>query len=88
MSRGVPLGSGAESRRELRDACDVIVDDLASRVLVLNLPGTGQGLGQWLTDAARYGTPAAVDCMHETPGTEPPSRVTVARPERTSAQPT
>ncbi|MFD6812465.1 TIGR02679 family protein, partial [Streptomyces anthocyanicus] len=39
------------------DAFDVIVDDLASRVLVLNLPATGQGLGQWLTDAARYGTP-------------------------------
>ncbi|MFE0122521.1 TIGR02679 family protein [[Kitasatospora] papulosa] len=57
MARGVPLGSGAESRRDLWDAFDVIVDDLASRVLVLNLPATGQGLGQWLTDAARYGTP-------------------------------
>ncbi|QNA72027.1 TIGR02679 family protein [Streptomyces sp. So13.3] len=57
MARGIPLGSGAESRRELWDAFDVIVDDLASRVLVLNLPATGQGLGQWLTDAARYGTP-------------------------------
>ncbi|WP_256961699.1 TIGR02679 family protein [Streptomyces sp. NRRL B-24572] len=57
MARGVPVGSGAESRRELWDAFDVIVDDLASRVLVLNLPATGQGLGQWLTDAARYGTP-------------------------------
>ncbi|PNE38510.1 TIGR02679 family protein [Streptomyces noursei] len=57
MARGIPLGSGAEARRELWDAFDVIVDDLASRVLVLNLPATGQGLGQWLTDAARYGTP-------------------------------
>ncbi|MBM9624025.1 TIGR02679 family protein [Streptomyces zhihengii] len=57
MARGVSLGSGAEPRRELWDAFDVIVDDLASRVLVLNLPATGQGLGQWLTDAARYGTP-------------------------------
>jgi uncharacterized protein (TIGR02679 family) len=57
LARGVPLGSGAETRRELWDAFDVIVDDLASRVLVLNLPATGQGLGQWLTDAARYGTP-------------------------------
>ncbi|KFG09065.1 MULTISPECIES: TIGR02679 family protein [Streptomyces] len=57
MARGKPLEPGAEARRELWDAFDVIVDDLASRVLVLNLPATGQGLGQWLTDAARYGTP-------------------------------
>lgn len=57
IARGIPLGSGAEARRELWDAVDVIVDDLASRVLVLNLPATGQGLGQWLSDAARYGTP-------------------------------
>ncbi|MCX4529329.1 TIGR02679 family protein [Streptomyces sp. NBC_01551] len=56
-ARGIPLGSGAEARRELWDTFDVIVDDLASRVLVLNLPATGQGLGQWLTDAARSGTP-------------------------------
>ncbi|MFD8259539.1 TIGR02679 domain-containing protein [Streptomyces griseoluteus] len=35
---------GAEARRELWDAFDVIVDDLAIRVLVLNLPATGQGL--------------------------------------------
>ncbi|MGW1773322.1 TIGR02679 family protein [Streptomyces sp. NPDC002104] len=56
-ARGIPLESGAEARRELWDTFDVIVDDLASRVLVLNLPATGQGLGQWLTDAALYGTP-------------------------------
>ncbi|WP_254648508.1 TIGR02679 domain-containing protein [Streptomyces sp. GbtcB6] len=57
MARGIPLKSGAEARRELWDTFDVIIDDLTSRVLVLNLPATGQGLGQWLTDAARYGTP-------------------------------
>ncbi|MEU0621848.1 TIGR02679 domain-containing protein [Streptomyces rubiginosohelvolus] len=56
-ARGVPLAAGAEARRELWDAFDVIVDDLASRVLVLNLPAAGRGLGEWLTDAARYGTP-------------------------------
>ncbi|SOE32598.1 TIGR02679 family protein [Streptomyces sp. OK228] len=56
-ARGVPLEAGAEARRELWDAFDVIVDDLASRVLVLNLPAAGRGLGEWLTDAARYGTP-------------------------------
>ncbi|MBQ0866345.1 TIGR02679 family protein [Streptomyces sp. RK75] len=57
MARGISPESGAEARRDLWDAFDVIVDDLASRVLVLNLRATGQGLGQWLTDAACYGTP-------------------------------
>jgi uncharacterized protein (TIGR02679 family) len=47
----------AEQRRELWDACSVIVDDLASRVLVLNLPAEGAGVGEWLTSAAAYGTP-------------------------------
>ncbi|AJT68706.3 hypothetical protein T261_7104 [Streptomyces lydicus] len=56
-ARGIPLPADAEARRELWDAFDVIVDDLASRVLVLNLPATGRGLGEWLTDAALYGTP-------------------------------
>ncbi|MFI7337173.1 TIGR02679 family protein [Streptomyces sp. NPDC050085] len=57
LARSIPLASGAEARRELWDSFDVIVDDLASRVLVLNLPAAGQGLGQWLTDAAHYATP-------------------------------
>lgn len=54
-------GSGrfdtAEARRELWDSSGVVVDDLASRVLVLNLPATGDGLGEWLTGAARRGVP-------------------------------
>jgi hypothetical protein len=37
-----------------------LADDLASRVLVLNLPAEGEGLGEWLTGAARYGTPFQV----------------------------
>ena len=57
QARGTTLPSGAEARRELWDAFDVIVDDLASRVLVLNLPANGEGLGEWLTGAAHYGTP-------------------------------
>ncbi|MFF6786831.1 TIGR02679 family protein [Streptomyces sp. NPDC012510] len=57
QAHSVPLPSTAEERRELWDAFDVIVDDLASRVLVLNLPAHGQGLGEWLTGAAAYGTP-------------------------------
>jgi uncharacterized protein (TIGR02679 family) len=47
----------AEARRELWDFSDVVVDDLASRVLVLNLPASGTGLGEWLTGAARLGMP-------------------------------
>jgi len=46
-----------EERRDLWDRNGVIVDDLASRVLVLNLPATGDGLGEWLTSAKAYGTP-------------------------------
>ncbi|HEX6522407.1 MAG TPA: TIGR02679 family protein [Streptosporangiaceae bacterium] len=47
----------AQARRELWDVSDVVVDDLASRVLVLNLPASGDGLGEWLTGAARRGVP-------------------------------
>jgi uncharacterized protein (TIGR02679 family) len=46
-----------EQRRELWDSCGVIVDDLASRVLVLNLPAEGAGLGEWLASAAALGVP-------------------------------
>jgi uncharacterized protein (TIGR02679 family) len=49
--------AAAEDRRELWDAFDVIVDDLASRVLVLGLPAGGDGLGEWLTAAAGRGAP-------------------------------
>jgi uncharacterized protein (TIGR02679 family) len=49
--------TSAEQIRELWDRFDVVVDDLASRILVLNLPATGAGLGEWLTGAAHYGTP-------------------------------
>ena len=38
----------------------MVVDDLASRVLVLNLPARGDGLGEWLTGAARLGVPLYV----------------------------
>jgi uncharacterized protein (TIGR02679 family) len=53
----VPRPTATEDRREVWDACGVVVDDLASRVLVLNLPATGDGLGEWLRGAARLGTP-------------------------------
>ena len=46
-----------EERRDLWDRSGVIVDDLASRVLVLNLAADGDGLGEWLTSAKVHGTP-------------------------------
>jgi len=46
-----------EDRRDLWDRSGIIVDDLASRVLVLNLPAAGDGLGEWLTSAKAHGTP-------------------------------
>jgi uncharacterized protein (TIGR02679 family) len=46
-----------EERRDLWDQCGIIVDDLASRVLVLNLPAYGPGLGEWLASAAEHGAP-------------------------------
>jgi uncharacterized protein (TIGR02679 family) len=46
-----------EERRDLWDRSGVIVDDLASRVLVLNLAAGGDGLGEWLTSAKAHGTP-------------------------------
>jgi uncharacterized protein (TIGR02679 family) len=52
--------ASAAERRELWDLSGVIVDDLASRVLVLNVTAEGDGLAEWLTDAARYGTPFQV----------------------------
>ncbi|MGH3282823.1 MAG: TIGR02679 domain-containing protein, partial [Trebonia sp.] len=55
------LGAGrpktTEDRRDLWDRNGVIVDDLASRVLVLNLAADGDGLGEWLTSARAHGTP-------------------------------
>ena len=46
-----------EERRDLWDRSGVIVDDLASRVLVLNLTAEGDGLGEWLTSAKARGVP-------------------------------
>ena len=60
LREGVARPASAAQRRELWDLSGVIVDDLASRVLVLNLPAQGDGLAEWLTGAARYGTPFQV----------------------------
>jgi uncharacterized protein (TIGR02679 family) len=60
LQAGIARPGSAAERRELWDRAGVLVDDLASRVLVLNVPAEGEGLGEWLTGAARYGTPFQV----------------------------
>jgi uncharacterized protein (TIGR02679 family) len=72
----VPVPAGAAERRALWDGAGVVVDDLASQVLVLNLPAAGEGLGEWLTDAARRGVPLRVTLQQLT---ALPVRVSVAR---------
>jgi uncharacterized protein (TIGR02679 family) len=54
---GLSRPETAKQRRDLWESTDVVVDDLASRVLVLNLPAQGRGLGEWLTGAASMGVP-------------------------------
>jgi uncharacterized protein (TIGR02679 family) len=73
---GVGRPGSAAERRDLWDRAGVLVDDLASRVLVLNLPAEGEGLGEWLTGAARYGTPFQVT-LHQL--TAHPIRVSCPR---------
>jgi uncharacterized protein (TIGR02679 family) len=65
-----------EERRDLWDRTGIIVDDLASRVLVLNLTADGTGLGEWLTGAKAHGTPFYVT-LHQLvtlPVTLPPEQ--------------
>jgi uncharacterized protein (TIGR02679 family) len=57
IKTGFGRPESAEDRRDLWEATDVVVDDLASRVLVLNLLADGRGLGEWLTGAALLGVP-------------------------------
>jgi uncharacterized protein (TIGR02679 family) len=76
LQAGTPRPASAAERRELWDRAGVLVDDLASRVLVLNVAAEGDGLGEWLTDAARYGTPFQVT-LHQL--TIHPIRVTCPR---------
>jgi uncharacterized protein (TIGR02679 family) len=47
----------AEEERALWESVGVILDDLASQVLVLNLPAGGGPVGTWLTQAAQLGCP-------------------------------
>ena len=57
IKTGLGRARDAQERRGLWEAADVVVDDLASRVLVLNIPAEGAGLAEWLAGAARLGVP-------------------------------
>lgn len=46
VKAGLGRHETAEDRRDLWEASDVIIDDLASRLLVLNVPAEGCGLGE------------------------------------------
>jgi uncharacterized protein (TIGR02679 family) len=55
-----PAPSTAEEVRTLWEVVGVIVDDLASQVLVLNMPATGGALAGWLSSATREALPFRV----------------------------
>ncbi len=57
---GLARPGTAAGRRDVWEASDVVTSDLASQVLVLNLPARGRGLGRWLAGAARLGVPFRV----------------------------
>jgi uncharacterized protein (TIGR02679 family) len=57
IKAGLPGPATAGERREVWEASDVVASDLASRVLVLNIPAEGRGLAEWLAGAARLGVP-------------------------------
>ena len=57
VKTGVDRPGTAGERRDLWEASGVVVDDLASRALVLNIPAEGHGLAEWLAGAARLGVP-------------------------------
>ncbi|WP_346153241.1 TIGR02679 family protein [Nonomuraea recticatena] len=68
-----PAWATAEGRRALWESAGVIVDDLASQVLVLGLRATGSPLADWLNAAADAATPFRVT-LHQL--TTMPLRVT------------
>jgi len=57
---GAAVPNGREQERVLLESAGLVSDDLASQVLVLNLPATGGLLGSWLTEAAGAGVPLRV----------------------------
>lgn len=49
--RGIEHPEGSESERELLEWAGIVSDDIASQVLVLNVPVTGGVIGEWMRTA-------------------------------------
>jgi uncharacterized protein (TIGR02679 family) len=58
--QGMPAPANAEQERALWESVGVVPDDLASQVLVLNVPASGGLVGSWLTEARRAGVPMRI----------------------------
>jgi uncharacterized protein (TIGR02679 family) len=56
----IPAPANSEQERLLWESVGVVPDDLASQVLVLNLPATGGVVGSWLDQAREAGVPMRV----------------------------
>lgn len=67
--------TNAERERELWESVGVVRDDLASQVLVLNMPARGGVVGSWLTQAAAIAMPMRLT-LHQLRST--PLRIDVA----------
>lgn len=57
LRAALPVPRTRLAERELWETAGVVVDDLASQVLVLGLTATGSPLGEWLTGAAASRVP-------------------------------
>jgi uncharacterized protein (TIGR02679 family) len=57
---GVDNATTAEQERALWESVGVVPDDLASQVLVLNIPATGGVVASWLASAAAAGLPMRI----------------------------
>ncbi|GAA4719266.1 TIGR02679 family protein [Phytohabitans rumicis] len=58
--QGIPAPTNSEEERALWESAGVVPDDLASQVLVLNLPAAGGLVGSWLDQARLAGIPMRV----------------------------
>ncbi|HEV7897346.1 MAG TPA: TIGR02679 domain-containing protein [Planosporangium sp.] len=58
--QGTPAPANTEQERALWESVGVVPDDLASQVLVLNVPASGGLVGSWLTGARRAGVPMRI----------------------------
>jgi uncharacterized protein (TIGR02679 family) len=58
--QAMPAPANSEQERALWESVGVVPDDLASQVLVLNVPASGGLVGSWLTEARRVGVPMRI----------------------------